>query len=167
MSDLRPFRVNPECDLVLERVVDVSPDLVWDAYTRPELLKQWFCPRPWTVTACEIDLRPGGRFSATMQSPEGESFPNEACYLEVIPKRRLVWTDALHPDFRPASAAVTGADGLLFTAVITLEPEGKGTRYIAHAMHANAAARQKHDEMGFNGGWSTALDQLVELMKDK
>ena len=167
MTALSPYPVNPALDLVLDRFVDVPPDRVWDAYTKPDLLKQWFCPRPWTVSECEIDLRPGGRFFTTMRSPEGEAFPNEGCYLEVAPKRRLVWTDALHPGFRPASSAVTGAGGLLFTAVITLEAEGTGTHYVAHAMHADPDSQKKHDEMGFHGGWGTALDQLVELMKRK
>ena len=167
MSELRKYPVNPEFDLVLERFIDVKPDLVWAAYTTPELLMQWFCPRPWSVTACTIDLWPGGQFASTFRSPEGDEFPNVGCYLEVVPKQRLVWTDALHPGFRPASAAITGADGLLFTAAITLAPEGSGTRYTAHAMHGDGASQKKHDAMGFYNGWGTALDQLAELMKGK
>ena len=51
---------DPKLDLVLERVVDVAPTLVWAAWTRPEYLKQWFTPAPWQTVDCEIDLRPGG-----------------------------------------------------------------------------------------------------------
>ncbi len=51
--------INPKLDLVLERVVDVPPHLVWEAWTKPEHVKHWFCPKPWSVTECEIDLRPG------------------------------------------------------------------------------------------------------------
>jgi uncharacterized protein YndB with AHSA1/START domain len=50
------------------------------------------------------------------------------------------------------------------TGVVTLQPEGTGTRYTAMAIHRDAATRAKHEEMGFHGGWGTALDQLVELM---
>lgn len=156
---------NPELDLRLERVVDLSPDRVWAAYTTPALLMQWFCPKPWTVSACEIDLRPGGRFFTMMRSPEGESFPNEGCFLDVVLHQRLVWTDALHAGFRPVKGAVTGADGLVFTAVITLEAVGEGTRYTATVMHADAESRQKHVEMGFEAGWGAAFDQLVALMR--
>ena len=48
---------------------------------------------------------------------------------------------------------------------ITLEPEGTGTRYTAHVMHGDPVSRQKHAEMGFEGGWGAAFGQLVELMK--
>ena len=52
-------RPDPKLDLVLERVVDVPPHLVWEAWTQPEHLKKWFCPRPWKTIDCEMDLRPG------------------------------------------------------------------------------------------------------------
>ena len=52
--------IDPKLDLVLERVVDVPVHLVWKAWTEPEHLKPWFCPKPWYVSECEIDLRPGG-----------------------------------------------------------------------------------------------------------
>ena len=53
--------IDPTRDLVLERTVDVPPAQVWAAWTDPELLKVWFCPAPWRVSECAIDLRPGGR----------------------------------------------------------------------------------------------------------
>lgn len=97
------FKLNPELDLVLERVVDVPRELVWAAWTTPELLKPWFCPLPWKTVGCEIDLRAGGVFRTVMQSPEGQQFPNIGCYLEIIKNEKLVWTNALEPDFRPAN----------------------------------------------------------------
>jgi uncharacterized protein YndB with AHSA1/START domain len=151
--------INPKLDLVLERVVDVRPALVWRAWTEPEHLKRWFTPAPWTTVACEIDLRPGGVFSTTMRSPEGEVQPrSDGCYLEIVKERRLVWTDALGPGYRPNPSP-------FLTAMILLEPEGAGTRYTAIAIHADEAARQRHEDMGFQFGWSTALDQLVAYAK--
>jgi hypothetical protein len=64
---------DPKLDLVLERVIDVPRELVWAAWTRPEHVKHWLTPRPWTVSECEIDLRPGGMFRFVMRSPEGFS----------------------------------------------------------------------------------------------
>ena len=151
--------IHPELDLILERVVDVRPELVWKAWTEPEHLKQWFTPKPWETVDCEIDLRPGGIFSTTMRSPEGEVMPaNPGCYLEVVENRKLVFTDALGPGYRPKSAA-------FMTASILLEPEGSGTRYTAIAMHADPEAKKKHEEMGFLHGWGTALEQLVAYVK--
>src|SRR5262245_41418306 len=82
---------NPKLDLMLERVVDVPADLVWDCWTIPEHIKVWFTPRPWRTTECEIDLRPGGKFRTVMQGPEGQVFDLAGCYLEIVPKQRLVW----------------------------------------------------------------------------
>jgi uncharacterized protein YndB with AHSA1/START domain len=151
--------VNPDLDLVLERVVDVAPEMVWRAWTEPERLMKWFCPLPWKTVACEIDLRPGGIFATTMQSPEGEKFPSAGCWLEVVTNRRLVWTGALGPGFRPN---VYTPDVPVFSAALTLEAVGKGTKYTAHVMHADPASRETHEKMGFHDGWGAALDQLVE-----
>ena len=52
---------DPSLDLLLERVVDVPVELVWKAWTTPDLIKQWFAPRPWTTPECKIDLRQIGR----------------------------------------------------------------------------------------------------------
>jgi uncharacterized protein YndB with AHSA1/START domain len=156
-------RRDPERDLVLERVIDVSPERVWRAWTEPEQLKRWFTPAPWSTADCEIDLRPGGIFSVVMRTPEGEEQPQGAgCYLEVVPNRRLVWTGALGPGFRPTRRE-EGA--LPFTAIITMEPHGDGTKYTAHVMHEDAADAKRHAEMGFHSGWGAALDQLVAMAK--
>ncbi|MCM0675278.1 SRPBCC family protein [Micromonospora phytophila] len=152
---------NPELDLVLERTVDVTPELVWRAWTTPELLVQWFAPRPWSTTSCEIDLRPGGRFNTTMRSPEGEEYPSTGCILLVEEGSTLVFTSGLGPGFRPQ----TSEGGFPFTAIISIEPDGSGTRYTATALHADASTRKTHEEMGFVEGWGAALKQLVEVAK--
>jgi uncharacterized protein YndB with AHSA1/START domain len=149
---------DPKLDLVLERDIDVPVELVWQAWTTPESIKHWFCPKPWTVTSCEIDLRIGGAFGFTMRSPEGQEFPNVGCYLDIVPNRRLIWTNTLLPGFRPAPKP-------FFTAALYLEPNGSGTRYTAMAIHGNEETRQTHEKMGFHEGWGTVLNQLVAHIK--
>ncbi|HRP62336.1 MAG TPA: SRPBCC family protein [Phycisphaerales bacterium] len=158
---MNPYpEIDPELDLVLERAVDVSPALVWKAWTEPEHLKRWFTPAPWTTVDCKIDLRPGGIFSTTMRSPEGVVQPaSTGCFIEIVEHRRLVWTDALGPGYRPAPEP-------FMTALILLAPEGTGTRYTAIAKHADPVKRRQHEAMGFHSGWSTALDQLVAMVKE-
>jgi uncharacterized protein YndB with AHSA1/START domain len=149
---------DPALDLVLERDVGTPPGLVWQAWTVSEHVRQWFAPVPWSIPHCEIDLRPGGVFRCVMRSPEGKEYPNLACYLDVVPEERLLWTDALLPGFRP------GPDPL-FTAVLTLEARANGgTRYTVRAMHADRSRRQRHVEVGFVGAWGTALDQLASYL---
>jgi uncharacterized protein YndB with AHSA1/START domain len=150
---------DPKFDLVLEREIEVPASLIWKVWTTPQHLKHWFCPRPWSVTKCEIDLRPGGVFSSIMRSPEGQEFPNVGCYLEVIENERLVFTDTLLPGFRPAPNP-------FFTAVLELSPLGpERTRYVATAIHGNEETRKKHEAMGFHDGWGTVVTQMVEYIK--
>jgi uncharacterized protein YndB with AHSA1/START domain len=162
------YQPDTKLDLRFTRVVDVPRALVWRAWTEPKLLMPWFCPLPWKTIDCEIDLRPGGIFRTTMQSPEGVEFPNAGCYLEVVPNEKLVWTNALLPGYRPSKPAATcGSDDaeFMFTAMIELADEGQGTRYTATVIHADEAGCQKHAEMGFEAGWGAALDQLVAMLK--
>ena len=156
---------DPKLDLVLERVVDVPRELVWAAWTTPEHLKKWFTPKPWMTVDAEIDLRPGGVFRTVMRSPEGQDNTNTGCILEAIPNERLVWTGGLLPGFRPRSREELAGFPFVFTAVITLEPHGNGTKYRALAIHSSAAEAATHDRMGFHHGWGAALDQLVALAK--
>ncbi len=151
-----PF--DPTLDLVLERVIDVPPEKVWAAWTEPKHLLKWFVPAPWSLAACEVDLRPGGRFRTVIRSPEGDEFPGDGCFLEIVPNRRLVWTDALLPGYRPAPEP-------FFTGILIIEPEGTGTRYKAVALHRDTSGRDQHASMGFIDGWGKALDQLVEHAK--
>jgi uncharacterized protein YndB with AHSA1/START domain len=145
-------------DLELKREINVSPKLVWRAWTEPQLLMRWFTPAPWKTTDCEIDLTPGGKFRTVMEGPNGERHDSTGCFLAVEHEKFLVFTDALGPGYRPTGSG-------FMTASLTLEPTALGTLYTAVAIHKDGAARKQHEEMGFHQGWSTALDQLVALVK--
>jgi uncharacterized protein YndB with AHSA1/START domain len=152
------YNPNPKLDLVLERVVDLPAEKIWEAWTTPEHIKVFFCPRPWQVVDCKLDLRPGGIFYTKMRGPEGEEFPSAGCYLEIVKNEKLVWTDALTENYRPSAAS-------FFTGMILLDRVGDKTKYTAIAIHKDEESKKKHEEMGFHQGWGIALDQLVEHMK--
>jgi len=155
---------NTERDLVLERIVDVAPELLFKAWTTPEHLMPWFCPKPYRTVECEIELHPGGTFFAQMVDPQGNKLPAEpGCILEVVPGRKLVWTSALSPGYRPLKSS---AAPWFFTAVLTFEPHGMGgCKYTARAVHSTVEEAQSHEAMGFSQGWGVVLDQLVEYVK--
>lgn len=152
------IKIDPKLDLVLERDIDVPAELVWRAWTTPKHLSEWFAPKPWIITACDLDLRPGGTINFTMRSPDGQEYPNTHCYLEVTPFERLIITDTLLGGYRPSPNP-------FFTAVVDLASAGAGTRYRAIAIHGNEEARKKHEAMGFQDGWGTVLTQMVDYIK--
>lgn len=154
-------------DLVLERTLDAPIDLVWEAYTNPEHIKQWFAPRPYQITECELDLKPGGIFRIRMVGPDnfdtGHGVPG--CVLEVVDKKKLSWTSALGPGYRPNETG-EGCESFPFTAIVTFADAGDGkTAYKAVAMHKDEADRDTHEKMGFQDGWGTCADQLAEVAR--
>ena len=158
------MQINPELDLELSRFLAAPLALVWRCWTEPELICQWFCPKPWFVSEAIVDLRPGGRFFTLMKGPDGEVVPNEGSFLEVIPQRKLVFTDIFGADYAPAKVPQSGA-GLSFAAVLTFAPEGSGTRYTAVARHRSPEDADTHRKMGFHEGWGAATQQLDDLAR--
>jgi uncharacterized protein YndB with AHSA1/START domain len=145
-------------DLFLTRVIDAPREKVYQAWTDPALMQQWFCPRPWTVRVIENDVRPGGSSKMIMCGPEGQEFPNDGVYLEVIPNERLVMTDAFTSAWEPSAKA-------FMVAEVSFEDLGGKTRYSARARHWSVDDREAHEKMGFHEGWSKAAEQLAELVE--
>jgi uncharacterized protein YndB with AHSA1/START domain len=154
----KQFAFNPKLDFAIERFIDAPTRLVWEALTKPEHLKEWYMPRAWgRVARTEMDVRPGGIFSIDIAVADGPEVPNLGCFLEVVPRERLVWTSMLFPGYRPAVS-----DDIPITAIITMETVGAGTRYVFTALHRDEADLAKNKESGFYQGTEIAVDQLVE-----
>lgn len=114
-------------------------------------------PKAWgKVSACELDVRPGGMFSIDITVGDGQTFPNLGCFVEVMPMERLVWTSMLFPGYRPAVF-----DDVPITAIVTLESAGTGTRYVFTALHRDEADREKNRESGWQQGTEIATEQFV------
>lgn len=145
-----------ERELVLTRLIDAPREKLFRCWTEPDLMKQWFVPKPWSIAAAEVDLRPGGSNLIVMRDPEGAEFPNRGVYLEVVPNEKIVFTDAYTRAWEPS-------DKPFFTGIITFEDEGGKTRYTARARHWTQADRDEHEKMGFHEGWGVCADQLAEL----
>ena len=95
-------------------------------------------PKAWgRVARAEMDVRPGGIFSIDIAGADGQEFPNLGCFLDVAPMERLV------------------------TAIVTMKPEGTGTRYVFTALHRDEADLAKNMESGFYQGTEIAIDQLI------
>ncbi len=145
-------------DLVIDRLVKAPRAKLWRAWTEPALLKQWWCPRPWTTEVRAFELRPGGDFHTFMRGPDGGQSDNPGCFLEIVPQQRLVFTSMLTGGWRPATPWMG------FTAVITLaDAAAGGTHYVVRVMHPDPATRDRHEQLGFFEGWNTCITQLDEL----
>lgn len=151
------FAFNPKLDFAIERFIDAPARLVWQALTQPEHLAEWYMPKVWgRVVRAEMDVRPGGIFSIDIAVGDGPEIPNLGCFLDVIPEQRLAWTSVLFPGYRPAVF-----DDIPITAIVTMQPEGTGTRYVFTALHRSEADLETNKSSGFYQGTEIAIDQLV------
>ena len=141
-------------DLVIARLLHAPRAALWKVWTDPNLLKEWWCPKPWTTEVRAFDLRPGGAFYTFMRGPDGGTSDNPGSFVEIVPQARIVFTSMLTAGWRPASP------WLAFTGVISMADEADGTRYVATVMHPDQATRDSHEEMGFFQGWNICIDQL-------
>jgi len=141
-------------DLIISRVLNASRAALWQAWSEPERLREWWCPKPWTTEVLAFDLQPGGAFHTLMSGPDGQTSDNPASFLHVIPQSCLVVTSMLTAGWRPATP------WLGFTAIITMTDEGTGCRYNVKVMHPDDATREQHEKMGFFEGWNCVIDQL-------
>ena len=144
-------------ELSITRLIEASPEAVYTIWT--ERAGEWWAPRPYTTPVIDWDLRPGGRAYTMMRSPDGTDMPHEGFFLQVVPHRRIVVTDAFRPGWIPQNA--------FMVAVFTFEPEGSGTRYTACVRHWSEEAMKQHEQMGLHQGWGIVAGQLAELAEGR
>lgn len=145
-------------ELMLTRLIDAPRQTLYRCWTEPDLIKQWFTPRPWTTPVVEVDVRTGGRSYMLFRGPDGEEFPNRGVYLDIVPNERLVFTDAYTEAWAPSAKP-------FMTGIISFADEGGKTRYTAVARHWTEEDRAQHEKMGFHDGWGKATDQLEALAR--
>lgn len=149
----------PKHILTLTRVLDAPRANVWRCWTEPDLLVQWFTPKPWSTVRAELDVRAGGSSLVVMRSPDGVERPNPGVYLEVLPFEKIVVTDAYTSAWVPSEKP-------FMTATMTFADTRAGTTsYTATVAHWSAADCDTHERMGFHAGWGKAADQLEELAR--
>lgn len=146
---------NPN-DLTISRVIKAPRSAIWRAWIEPEHFEKWWAPAPVKTKVMDMVVEAGGSFDTEMTLPDGTVMASQGCFLEVVPRERIVFTDALQGGWRPNEEA-------FFSAIITLAEHSDGTLYTATALHKNDEDRQQHADMGFLDGWGTAIDQLSVL----
>lgn len=149
-----------QSELTISRFIKAPPAVVWKAWATPEHLEKWWIPAPIECKVIKLDLRPGGGFETLMREGDATFQPHvEACFVEIVPEARLVFTTVLTEGWKPSEP------WLALTAIITFEAERGGTQYSARVLHKNAEDSRKHEEMGFQDGWGTAIGQLAAFVE--
>ena len=143
-----------ERELVVSRTVNGPARIVFDAWTKPELLERWWAPKsfPITLLSVETDVRVGGRYRLVF-GYEGSTMEFFGRYLEVTPHSRLVWTND------------EGEGGETITTV-TFEETGGRTLLVVHDLYPSKAALDDAIASGSTSGMPEALRQLDELLVD-
>jgi uncharacterized protein YndB with AHSA1/START domain len=138
--------------LTITRTFDAPRELVFKAWTEPERLMRWWGPRGFTMTSCEMDLRPGGAYRFHLRSPEGTEHRTRGVFREIIEPERLVMTRAwVDAEGKP------GHETLL---TLSFADQGGKTKLTLHqAIFESVTARDLHQ-----GGWSSSLDCLAEYL---
>lgn len=85
-------------EIVLKRTFDAPPKLVFDCYSSCKHIKNWWGPRTWPTTFCEMDFREGGTWRYCMTGPEGEEAWGKAVYKEIVAPERIVYSDSFTDD---------------------------------------------------------------------
>lgn len=86
-------------ELAITRLFDAPVALVWEAWTHPEHIAQWWGPNGFTNTIHQMDLRPGGDWDLTMHGPDGTDYKNKSIFKEIIPNKKLVYEHITGPKF--------------------------------------------------------------------
>jgi uncharacterized protein YndB with AHSA1/START domain len=142
-------------EFTLTRTFDAPRRLVFDAYTKPEMVKQWlFGPAEWPLVHCEIDLRVGGKLRYVWRNKERGDMGMSGVFREIVASARLAHTELFDEDW-------TGGETLLTT---TFEERGGRTTVAATVLYSSQAARDAALETGMVGGWSQGHDRLDELL---
>jgi uncharacterized protein YndB with AHSA1/START domain len=146
---------NDSNEIRLTRVYDAPVRAVWDAWTIPEQVEQWWGPRGFTLTTHSKDLRAGGTWRYTMHGPDGVDYPNVTKYLVVEPCEKLVYDHGGTDDSPP-----------LFRVTVTFaEANGKTTMEMTSSLPSPEAAREMAKFIKEAGGTAT-WDRLAEHLEE-
>ncbi len=141
-----------EREIVMTRVFDAPRNLVFDAYTKPELLKRWFGPRGWSLVVCEVDLKVGGAWRSVVRGPNGVDMGMSGVYREIVPSERLVSTESF--DDYPGESLNT---------LILSEKEGK-TLLTCTILYQSKEIRDAVINSGMEHGAAESFDKLAEYL---
>ncbi len=141
-------------EIVMTREFDAPRDLVFEAHTSCEHLSQWWGPRGYEITSCEIDFRPGGRWRIVHRGPDGEEYAFRGEYREIVRPERIVWTFEFE-----------GFPGNVSVETMTLEEHDGKTTFTSTSVFDTVEQRDAMLESGMEAGAAETMDRLDEYLE--
>jgi len=145
-----------ERTVVLSRTCAAPRETVWNAWTDPERMAQWWGPRGFTNPICGLDVRPGGAIRIVMRAPEGTEHPMRGVFLEIVEFERLVFT-AIAEDDR-------GRAQLEALTTVTFAEDDGNTKLTLHARAVGLTAAAAPMLEGMQAGWTQTLERLESYL---
>lgn len=164
-----PQAINTTPEFRITRTFNAPRDVVWKAWTTPELFAKWFGPKGFSSTVKTMDFRPGGILHTCLKSPDGMEMWGKFVYREITPPSRLVWEHS----FSDAAGNITRHPGhatwpLTLITTVMLEDAGEKTNLTLTWVPFNATDLETRTFAegipGMNQGWGGTFDQLTSFL---
>ena len=145
-----------EREILMTRVFDAPRELVFEAHSTPEHMKEWWGPRGFTMPVCEMDFRPGGAYRFVQRGPDGEEYAFRGEFREIVRPEKIVWTFEFE-----------GMPGNVSVDTLTLEEEDGRTTLIARSVFDTVEQRDGMLQSGMESGAAETYDRLEEYLQKR
>ncbi len=143
-------------EIVLSRLLNAPRELVFDAWTDPKHIVQWWGPRGFTTTSHEMSVTPGGTWRFVMHGPDGRDYKNKIIFIDVVKPERLVYRHAGEEDH----------EDVRFHVTVTFEAKGSKTLLTMHSLFETAEERNEVvTKYGAIEGGKQTLERLAEFVE--
>jgi uncharacterized protein YndB with AHSA1/START domain len=139
--------------LTIRKTFNVPRQTVWEAWTKPEHIIQWWSPPGMKITVVQYEFKVGGKWKYTAPMPDGSEFISEGVYQEIIVPEKIV-TSA---NFKPMTEGVT--------INVMFEEKGHMTEFTFSVIHPTEEYCRQQEKMGFYNGWGSALNRLEKTLE--
>jgi uncharacterized protein YndB with AHSA1/START domain len=139
--------------LTLKKRFDAPIDLVWEAWTQPEHVSQWWGPKGMAIQVVEHNFKVGGKWKYVMAMPDGSEFISEGVFSEIVERKKIVTT----ANFLPMT------EGVEIRALF--EQDGAQTNFTFSVVHPTEEYCKQQEQMGFYNGWGSAFNRLDAFLE--
>ena len=159
--------------IIIERVFKAPREKVWQAWTEPEQVKQWWGPEGFTAPSIKIDLKAGGKYVYAMHGPKGTQWDKDmysaGIFEEIIPQEKIVTTDYFSDSegnkADPKEHGLTGDMPVEMKVIITFEdtPDGGTKVTLTYPKPDNQAQFEAMLKSGMQEGWQSSFNKMSKL----